>query len=130
MALVDDGGVGVAVAEDDFSFGECGSEDAGDVVRAIGEEEEELGEGGEVFAVEEEVADGFAELAGTGLSGKEGGVAGLGDAIGEGAGEGGLAGSFGSFESDEHGGRILPCALVRAGLGWVWVGRDRMVGWV
>ena len=43
--LVGDGGVEVAVTEDDFFCGECGFDDCFDVFESVGEEEEDFGVG-------------------------------------------------------------------------------------
>lgn len=73
VALIDDRGVGVAVAEDDLALFESGADGPADVFGAVGEEEEELGLGAHVAAFEQEFADCVAEFAGAGFSGLDDG---------------------------------------------------------
>lgn len=105
--MVDDGGIGMAVAEDDFILGEGGEDGLGDVFGTVGEEEEEFGLGADGGAFKEETADGLAEIAVAGFAGEDD-LATCGfELFGEVSDDGGLSGAFGSFEGDEHGLRLL-----------------------
>ena len=70
-ALVGDGGVGVAVGDDDLAPLERRPDELVDVVGLVGGEEQRLGPGRDVVAVEHEVADGRAELGAARLAGDD-----------------------------------------------------------
>lgn len=65
IALVDHGGVGVAVAEHGCSVREGGADHALDVMAPVGEEEKEFRPNGEIVAMEEEFAYFESEVAST-----------------------------------------------------------------
>lgn len=65
--LVDESGIGVAVAQHPLPLGQSGTNEGGDVVRPVGKEQKELGGGGHVLAVKEDLADALTELPGSGL---------------------------------------------------------------
>ena len=107
-SLVGDGGVGVAVAEDDGSGCEGGADDGGDGLGAVGEHEGELSEGldgadgGFGAGVEEEGADAVAEGGSAGLAQGYDGSA-VGAEVGFQAAElSGFAGAVDTFEGDKE----------------------------
>ena len=108
VALVGDGGVGVAVAEDDGAALEGGADEAVDVMGAVGEEEEGFGprrDGaiGGIWQGEEVGAQGDAHRGSAGL--ERGDVLDpvRGEAVAEGGAEGGFPGAFAAFDGDEKG---------------------------
>lgn len=68
IALVDHGGVGVAVAEHGFALSESRADDPLDVMAPVGEEEKELCPNGKIVAMEEEFAYFEAKISRTGLA--------------------------------------------------------------
>ena len=92
VALVGDGGIGVAVAEDDGAAIEGGTDEAVDVVGAVCEEEEGFGPGGDGVwpgaGLGKEVgAEGDAHGGATRLEGGDGVDASYAESVGEGGAE-------------------------------------------
>jgi hypothetical protein len=106
--LVGLGGVGVAVAEDDGAFGQCGEDDLAEGLSAVGEHEGHLGFGGDVaesgFAarVEEDGADAVAEGCAAGLAEGDDAVSVGFECGGEVLELRGLAGAVEAFKGDEE----------------------------
>ncbi len=75
VALVGNGGIGVAIAEDDFAAIEGRLNRLADVLGAIGGVEEELGGGGKAIAFEQKLAEDVAEGSAARLAGGQGGMA-------------------------------------------------------
>ena len=102
-ALVGLGGVGEAVAEDDFAGVEGGLNDFGDGLGAVGEHEGHLGHGSEGggAGVEQDRADAVAGGGSAGLAGDDGAGGRASQARRQTLDLGGFAGTVQAFESDE-----------------------------
>ena len=120
--LVGLGGVGEAVAEDDFALGESGFDDFADVLGAGGEHEGHLGHGREAGGgrVEDDVADLFAGRRAPGFAGdcdrEAPGAEGFGQFFDLGA----LAGAVQTLEGDELAAMGVGghWGMIRLGIAW------------
>ena len=101
-ALVGDGGVEVAVGQDDGAAFEGGPYAGGDVVGAVGGVQEGLGAWGDVPAVQEEAADLDAELRAARFTGEDVVHVRRGQEVGEDADLRRLADAVASLEGDEQ----------------------------
>ncbi len=105
-ALVDEGGIGVAIAENDRAFGQSRLDDGRDVLGTVGEKEEKLRPGLQFAAVEKQLTHGFTHIAGARLAGLDDTVARFAQPGGHDAQGRTLPPAFGTFERDEHGERL------------------------
>ena len=101
-SLVGNRGVEVAVGQDHVTALEGGADPGGDVVGAVGGVQERLGAGSDVAAVQEELANGAAEVGAAGLASQDAVDAGGGEEVGEDADLGGLTDAVAAFEGDEQ----------------------------
>ena len=101
-ALVGDGGVEVAVGQDDGAALKGGPHAGGDVVGAVGGVQEGLGARGDVPAVQEEATNLDAELRAARFAGEDVVDARCGQQVGEDADLRRLADAVSSFEGDEQ----------------------------
>ncbi len=115
-ALVGFGGVGEAIAEDDFAARQGGSDDALDVLGASGEEERELGAGRGRIAVASEhpAADGLAERRAPRLARDQHGTR---QRRGQELELGRLAAAIHALEGDEEAGGLVGTLLAGEGVG-------------
>ena len=108
-ALVDGGGIEVAVAQHDSAARQGGGDDLAHDLGAGGGEEQELGLGAHFVAagvVDDNVADLFADLGAARLTGGDNLAADFLQVLGEAGELGGFAAAFGPLEGDEFAGRL------------------------
>ena len=101
IALIDHGGVGVPVAENDLALGKSGADQGSDVLGAIGKKEEQFGAGVDRLALEQDLADGAA-AGGSRFAGSHNLVSFPSKFLGDQGDDGAFACAFRPFERYEH----------------------------
>ena len=102
MSLVDDRGIGIAVAKDDLPGLERGPDHFDHMLRSVGEKKEELGKRIDRSAVEQHSTNRAADRAVAGLAGRADRIAFFAQDVGDPRDGGRLSRAVRSFKRHEH----------------------------